>query len=162
MKKTLIAVFIMVLSVFMPNATSAGEIAIIINKENIINDISYNDLVKIFKQERQYWHSGKKIYLVMREAGDLQKKMVLKKIYKMDDEELKKLWLAKLFRGEISSFPKSLGSDEAAKRFVSQVPNAVSFIASESLDDSVKVLRIDGRLPKDKGYILAGESENEN
>lgn len=156
----MIAVFIVILSVFMPHTVYTGEVAIIINKENQINDISYNDLVKIFKQERQYWHNGRKIYLVMREKTGPQKKVVLKKIYKMDDEQLKKLWLAKLFRGEISSFPKSLGSDEAVKRFISQVPNAVSFIASGSLDDSVKVLRIDGKLPKDTGYILSNGSEN--
>lgn len=144
------------------NPACAGDIAIIVNKANLTEEVSFNGLVKIFRQEKQYWESGKKIYLVMQEAGGPEKEIVLKKIYKMNNEELKKFWLAKVYRGEISTFPKTLGSNEGVKRFVSQVPNAVGFVDSDYLDNSVKVLKIDGKLPKDKGYIFAEEVRDED
>lgn len=132
----------------------AEEVAVIVNKENATDEVSFKELVKIFKQEKQHWEDGKKIYLIMQETGSPEKKVVLKEIYKMTDEELKKFWLAKMFRGEISSFPKVLGSNEAVKRFVSEVPNAIGFIDASFVDESVKVLRINEKSPGEKGYIL--------
>lgn len=133
----------------------AGEVAIVVNKENPSEGVSFRELVKIFKQEKQFWESGKKVYLLMRETGAPEKAVILRKLYTMkDDEELKKFWLEKVFRNEIASFPKTLSSDEAIKRFVRQVPNAIGFIDAASVDDRVKTLRIDGKLPGEAGYAL--------
>lgn len=152
---------VMILFLLIPRVICAIEVAIIVNKENATEDISFNDLVKIFRQEKQYL-DGKKIYLIIRETGSLEKRVVLKKIYKMTNEELKKLWLTKMFRGEITAFPKTFASNEAVKRFISKVPNAVGFIDAEFLDDTVKVLKIDNLLPKDEGYILTETQSYEN
>lgn len=135
--------------------SAGGEIAVIVSKVNPTDAISFKELVKIFKQEKQYWGGGKKIYLILREAGSAEKQLVLKRVYEMEDEELKKFWLGKLFRQEIASFPKTLSSNEAVKRFVSQVPNAVGVIDASFVDDSVKVLRIDGKGPGESGYALS-------
>lgn len=133
----------------------AGDIAVIVNKENSTDEISFKDLIKIFKQEKKYWKNGKKIYLIMQEAGSHEKRIVLKKIYRMNGIELKKLWLTKIFREEISSFPKTLGSNQAVRQFVSQVPNAVGFIDIAFVNKNLKVLRIAGKLPGEKGYVLS-------
>lgn len=131
-----------------------GEIAIIVNKKNPTDDLAFKDLVKIFKQEKQYWKGGKRIYLILQETGSPEKNIALKTIYKMDDKELKKFWLKKLFRGEISSYPKTLNSNKAVKLFTSKAPNAIGFINTSFIDKSIKVLRIDGHLPGDKKYPL--------
>jgi ABC-type phosphate transport system substrate-binding protein len=162
MRKITIAILIMILFRFSSGAAYPEDIAIIVNNQNQTEELSFKDLVKIFKREKQYWKDGKKIYLVMQEAGSSEKEIVLKEIYRMNDEELKKFWLAKMFRGEISSFPKTLGSNEAVKRFVSQGSNAIGFIGSSLTDKSVKVLRIDGKLPDDKDYRLADRVKGED
>lgn len=133
----------------------AGDLAIIVHNQNPIDNVSFKDLVRIFKQEKQYWEGDKRIYLVMQETGSSGKEIVLKKIYQMNDEELKKFWLTKLFRGEITSFPKTLSSIEAIKRLVTSVPNAIGFIDVFFADGSIKVLRIDGRLPGEESYKLS-------
>ena len=151
--------FLVVLGVlFFPafsEVSAGGEIAVIVSKVNPTDAISLKELVKIFKQEKQYWGEGKKIYLILREAGSAEKQLVLKRVYGMEDEELKKFWLGKLFRQEIASFPTTLSSNEAVKRFVSQVPNAVGVIDASFVDDSVKVLRINGKEPGESGYALS-------
>ena len=91
----------------------------------------------------------------MRESGAAEKKVVLKKIYRMDDLALKRYLLGKLYSGTISGYPKTLGSNEAVKRFVSQIPSALGYIDAASLDNDVRALRIDGRLPGEPGYALA-------
>ena len=154
MKKFLFGILLALL--LQPGLAYTGDIAIIVYKDNPTTDLSFKDLVKIFEQEEQYWKDNRKIYLIMQPSGRPEKETVLKKIYnKSNDEELKKFWLGKMFRGEITSFPKTLSSNEAVKRFVSQLPDSIGFIDSSFADESVKVLRIDGKLPGEKGYVLA-------
>ena len=158
MKMALTIVYLITLLLVSAVSATSGDIAIIVNKANPTDELSSTDLVKIFAQDKQYWENGKKVYLIMQEAGSLEKKVILKKIYKMGDEELKRFWLAKMFREEIASFPKTLSSNEAVKRFISQVPNAIGFIDASFVDESVKVLRIDKKLPGEKGYVLGEPS----
>ena len=155
MKQMWVGVFVIAFCSMSPSLAYPGDLAIIVSKENLTNEISFQDLVKIFKQERQYWDEGRKIYLIMPETGNPEKAAVLRKIYKMEDQELKKFWIGKLFRQEISSFPKTLSSNESIKRFVNQVPNAIGIIDQAAVDNRVKVLRIDGKLPGESGYALS-------
>src|SRR5436305_1544876 len=117
---------------------SAAQLAVIVNKQNSTTQLSSSELTLILKQDKQYWEGGKKVFLVLQETGSVEKNILLKRVYKMSDEDLKKFWLGKLFRGEISVFPKTVGSGEAVKRFVSQVPNAIGFVEVSALDSSVK------------------------
>ncbi len=121
-----------------------SKIVIIVNKENSLTNVAYDDLVKIFKQDKKYWPDGKKIYLAMHESGSIEKKFVLEKIYKMNEQDLKKFWLSKIFKGDIESFPKTFASNDSMKIFVNRVTGAVGYITEEALDDTVKVLKVEG------------------
>ena len=133
----------------------AGNVAVIVHKSNRISEVSLGDLVRIFRQERRYWRGSQKIYLIMRENLSPEKTLFLKKIYRMESKGLKKFWLTKIFRGQIASLPKTLNSNEAVVRFVGRVPPAVSFIDFDAADNSIKILRIDGKFPGEPGYPLA-------
>lgn len=154
MRKTLIVVVTTFVFIVSFGAVYGEDIAIIVNKKNVTADVSFKEMVRISKAEKQFWADGKKIYLILPESGSREKDVALEKIYNMSETELKKFWLAKMFRGEISSFPKTLASNEAVKRFVAQVPNAIGFIAQDVADDTIKMLKIDGKLPEEKGYAL--------
>jgi ABC-type phosphate transport system substrate-binding protein len=136
------------------SSAQAGDVAVIVNSDNPIQTIRFQELTKIFKIEKKFWDNGDKIYLVLRETGSPEKSVVLRQIYKTDDPGLKKLWLSKIYREEIQSFPKTLNSNEAVIRFVRQVPNAIGFIDASLVDGRVKALRIDGYLPGEEGYPL--------
>ncbi len=75
----------------------------------------------------------------------------------MTSDELKRFWLTKIYRGELTSFPKTLSSNESVQRFVGRVPNAIGFVDASYSDETVKVLRIDGKLPGAEGYALGEE-----
>ncbi len=148
--------FAYIVFVLLCEVTWARDVAIIVHRDNTTSELSLEEVSKIFAQERQYWEIGKKIYLVLQEAGSPEKQVVLRKIYrKANDDELKKFWLGKIFRGETTAFPATLSSNEAVKRFISQAVNAIGFIDSTLVDDSIKVLRIDGKLPAERGYVLS-------
>lgn len=132
----------------------ATEIAVIVHPDNALEDISFGELSKIFKAEKQFWGSGERIYFLLRESGSKEKEIILQKLYGMSETDLKKFWLTKLFREEIPSFPKTIQSNEAVKRFVSRVPNAIGFIDAASADNTVKILTIDGVSAGSENYPL--------
>lgn len=123
--------------------------------ENELGEVSRGELERLFRLRQERWRDGQRVYLVMQEEGSFEKEVVLDKIYRMSSDELKRFWLAKIYRGEMTSFPKTFSSDESILRFVSRVTNAIGFVDAARLDDSVKVLRIEGRWPGQSGYWLA-------
>jgi ABC-type phosphate transport system substrate-binding protein len=137
-----------------PVGATAADLAVVVSPDNPVDDIQWKDLVKIFRLEKQYWRDKARVHLVLRESGSKEKGVVLAKIYQTSDEGLKKMWLAKMYREEITSFPRVLNSNEAVIRFVSQVPTAISVIDVMYRDGRVKVLRINGALPGEEGYPL--------
>lgn len=139
-----------------------AEVAVVVNKENPVDNLSLRELVKIFKQEKQHWDTGKPVYLLLREAGSPEMAMMLRVVYGMrEDQELKTYWLGMMFREVIASFPQVLTSAEAVKRFVSQAPNTIGVIDAASVDDRVKVLQIEGKLPGEPGYLLVRMTEEQ-
>ncbi len=149
-----IVFLVLVVLLLAPVSASAADLAVVVNPDNPIEDIHWKDLVKIFRLEKQYWRDNEKIYLVLRESGSREKGVVLEKVYQTSDEGLKKMWLAKMYREEITSFPRVLNSNEAVIRFVNQVPTAISVIDASYRDERVKTLRVNGALPGEEGYPL--------
>lgn len=150
----LVVQLLLVLSLVAPVHAGATDLAVVVSPDNPVDDIQWKDLVKIFKLDKQYWRANEKIYLVLRESGSREKDAVLDRIYQTNDVGLKRLWLAKVYREEITAFPRVLDSTEAVIRFVNQVPAAISVIDASYRDDRVKVLRINGTLPGEEGYPL--------
>jgi hypothetical protein len=142
----------------LPAAGRGADVAVIVHPSNPQGDVSSADLVQILKMERQHWGAGGRIYVVLQESGTPEKELVLKKLYRMKDAELKQHYLGKLYRGEIASFPRIAHSNAAARRLVSQAPNAISFVSAQSADSSVRVLRIDGKRPGEPGYVLTSRA----
>lgn len=151
-KKISVFIFIL-LMLFSDRCCLAREIAIVINKANPLEELSLKDLIEIFKQDRQYW-DGEKINLLMREDGAWEKEIILKKVYAMSDEELRKFCLGKVFRGEIATFPQIISSQTLIKKLVCNLSGAIGFLDAQVIDDSVKVIKIEGRLPGEEGYLL--------
>lgn len=137
-----------------PNLAGAGDVALVVHPTNPSSDVTWAEVLAIFRGDQQHWKGGRKIYLILLEAGSTEREVMLKRVYRMTDGELKQFWLGKLYRGEIAAFPRVAASGGAARRIVAQAPNALAFIDSSAADDTVKVLRIGGRLPGDPGYRL--------
>ena len=138
-----------------PLTAAASDVAVVVHPANPQSDVSNVELTRIFRLDQQHWQAGGRVYLVLREAGAPQKDVVLRRLYRMDNLELKQFWLGKLYRGEIASFPRVVSSDALVKQIVSRAPNAIGFIDAADLDDTVKALRIAGLLPGESGYLLS-------
>jgi hypothetical protein len=135
---------------------AAGDLAVIVHPGNPLGEVSATELRAMFLQDRLFWADGGRIYLVLPAAGTREKRTLLSAIYRRDDAALQKFWLEKLYRGEITAFPRVAPSSPAARLLVARARYAISVAELSSVDGTVKVLRIDGRSPGEPGYLLAG------
>ena len=139
-------------------ATLRGmDVAIIVNKENPINELSFRELTALFELQQQFWKAGGRVHVVIQQAGRPERNVMLKTVYHRTDEGLNKYWLNRMFKAEITDLPQIESSAEQAKQEVAKRVNAISFIDAAQVDDSVKVLRIDGLLPGVEKYRLKSD-----
>lgn len=129
-------------------------LAIIVNKSNPVDDLSYVDLRQIFLGQRSYWPHGRKITIVMREPGQAEREAVLRAIYGMGERDFNRHFLQAKFTGEVLAAPKLLSTAAGVKKFVLNVPGAIAYVRLDELDDSVKPIHIDTQAPGDPGYKL--------
>lgn len=144
----------MLLSALLP-CLAAADVAIVVHPDNPVASLSAEELGRILRQEQRRWREGSSIYLVFQGSGSPAREVVLRHLFRMSDVELKQFWLGKLYRGEIAAFPRVVHSDGAVKRLVALAPHALGFIDSAAADGTVKVVRVNGRLPGQAGYLLA-------
>jgi ABC-type phosphate transport system substrate-binding protein len=136
------------------NHASSNSLAIIVNQSNPVQDLSFAELRRVFLGERSHWPNGRRITLVMMELGQPERKAVLREICRTSEEDFRKNFLQRLFTGEAIVSPKTLASPSGVRKFVFNVPGAIGYVRAGDVDGSVKVIRIDGRLPNDKDYRL--------
>jgi ABC-type phosphate transport system substrate-binding protein len=129
-------------------------LAIVVNKANPMDDLSMAELRRVFLGERGHWPNGRRITLVMLDPGWQERDEVLSNIYHMDETQFKNHFLRGLFTGEVLVSPKTLSTPEGVRKFVFNVPGAIGYLRASDVDKTIKVIRIDERLPDDKGYKL--------
>ena len=133
-------------------AQNSEPLAIVVNKTNPLNEVSLSDLRKIYRGQRGRWSNGRRVTIVMRDAGTPERGAILRSLYGLDEENYRRGFLQAIFSGEASDAPKMLATPNGVLRFVFNVPGAIGYVRASEVDDSVKVLRVDGRLPGDAGY----------
>jgi hypothetical protein len=72
----------------------------------------------------------------------------------MSEAQFQQYWIAKVFREEATAGPRIVYSNEMATELVAAIPGAVAFVETSQVPKGLKVLKIDGRLPGDRGYAL--------
>jgi ABC-type phosphate transport system substrate-binding protein len=141
---------------FPAQSRAAGDdsLAIVVNRANPVDSLSFPELRKIFLGEQDHWSNGRRITVVMLEPGKVERQAVLAQIYKMDEKDFNQYFLHSMFTGELHAAPKALGSSTEVLKFVFNIPGAIGYLKSSEVNDSVKVVRIDSRLPGEKDYAI--------
>lgn len=136
------------------HAQEAEPLAIVVNRSNPVTEISLADLRRVFRGQRTRWANGRRVTLVMRDTGTPERDAILRLVYGLDETEYRRAYLQAVFSGQTSDAPKTLASNNGVLRFVYNVPGAIGYVRARDVDASVKMLRVDGRLPGDAGYRL--------
>ncbi len=116
-----------------------------------LQDISLLDLSKYCKGAQRAWPDGRPFVLVVRNPDGPEMQGVMGKIMGATATEPKP---STTKPSEVHIIFKVVDTDEDLIRTVGSTPEALGLIDVYSINSSVKVLRVDGKLPFDPGYIL--------
>src|SRR5438270_6335020 len=132
--------------------TKGNDIAVVVQSETPVSDLSLAEVRKVFLGERQYWNAKMPVVLVIRAPVARERDVVLRVIYQMSEAQFKQYWVAKIFRAEAASPPKIVYSNDMQLELVSGIPGAIAFMDARNIRPGLKVIRVDGHLPGDKDY----------
>jgi ABC-type phosphate transport system substrate-binding protein len=135
---------------------AARDIALVSNKTNALEAVTVPELVKICKAQTEHWPNGKPITFVMRSPSAPEMKMVLEKVYGMSERELNSLIVTSNHGRSAHPAILVVTSDEELVDKVASTPGAVGVVDVYSINSSVAIVKIGGKLPLEPGYLLHG------
>lgn len=135
---------------------SARDLALVSNKSNAVGAITVPDLVKVCKAQTNRWPDGKPVTFVMRQPTTPEMKMVLEKVYGMSQSEVTSLIVTANHGRPNHPAILVVASDEELVNQVASLPGAVGVVDVYSINSSVAVVKVAGKLPLEPGYLLHG------
>ena len=131
-----------------------ASVAIVVHPQTPIDNLSFNELRKIFRADQQFWPDQSRITLLVRAPVAAERDVVLNKIYGMSESEFRHFWIARMFKADVASGPKIVYSSEMARELVMAIPGAITFLPENAVVPGLKVVRLNGLLPGAPGYPL--------
>jgi ABC-type phosphate transport system substrate-binding protein len=136
-----------------PAAAQTGDVAVVVNEKNPVQNLSSADLRKICSGESHSWPGGMPIKVFVRAQG-AHERTVLLKLLGMSESEYKQYWTALVFRGDAQAEPTALFSNGMQKEAVIVYPGAVALVDIQDIKAGMKVVRVDNQRPGEPGYPL--------
>lgn len=128
-------------------------LAVIVHPATPVEALSLGELRRLFLGDQQFWSDQTRVALVVPPTGAPARAATLRIVYQMSEAAYRQYWVAKIFRAEVTSGPR-VATGEQARRVVAATRGAVAIVSADARDQTVKVLRIGGRLPGESGYPL--------
>jgi hypothetical protein len=132
-----------------PVGSSIKNWALVVSAGSKLQDVPLADLTKLCQGTQKAWPDGKAFTLVIGDPAAPEMKIPIQKLLGISGEDAPAA-IAKL------KSVKIVGSEAALLSTVEATPGAVGLVDVYSISSSVKVLRVDGKLPFDLGYVLKG------
>lgn len=129
------------------------NMAIVTSASSKLSDVPLTDLVKFCKGTTKAWPDGRNFSIVIKNPDTPEMRGVLMKLFGAAGGDAKAA-IAKL--NETRTVVKIVDGDDELLKAVESTPGAIGVVDVYSINSSVKVLRIDGKLPFDVGYALRG------
>jgi ABC-type phosphate transport system substrate-binding protein len=123
----------------------AHHMAVVVNKDNNVENVTAIHLAKILREEVKKWPDGKPVVLVLHRDSEGETE-TLERLIKMSAGEWKTLIAA---HKDIVV----VDSDAEVLKTVQSTPGAIGFVDVRSVDNTINVVRVDGKLPMESGYL---------
>jgi len=137
----------------LPLLSAVKTWALVTAPGNKLQGVSMAELAKLCKGAPKSWPDGRNFTLVIHDPESPEMRGTTQKLFGVSVSEVRPL-LAKL--NESRAMIRIVETDEDLLRTVEATPGAVGLVDVYAINSSVKVLRIDGKLPFDPGYAFKG------
>jgi|SRR5271155_3658281 len=138
-----------------PAAPAIKNTAVVTAAASKLSDVPLADLVKLCKGTQKTWPDGRNFTLVIKDPDAPATHLVIEKLFGAPAGDLRS-FIAKL--NETRQMVKIVDTDDKVMLTVSAIPGAIGLVDVYAINSSVKVLRLDGKLPFDVGYALKGNA----
>lgn len=140
------ALFVSAFVVFSLVPCFAHHMAVVVNKDSTVADVSSAHLAKMLLLEDKKWSSGKEVVIVLH-SDSVGETVTLSHLSGMSAKEIKSF--VSLHKDSFTV----VDSDDDVLRFVEENPGALGLVDVRSINDQVRVLKVDGKLPLEAGYL---------
>jgi hypothetical protein len=154
-----LALALLLLAIVLPTralsaiARPSDALVLISASASSLQDIPSNVLREAFQGLRTAY-KGVRIIPFNLPLGTPIRQQLDRAVLGLEPTEVGMFWVDQRVRdGRIA--PRTVASVERLVRVVAQLPGAVACVPASAVDGSVRALRIDGRAPTDKDYLLA-------
>jgi ABC-type phosphate transport system substrate-binding protein len=124
----------------------AHHMAVVVDKDNGVGNVTSAHLAKMFRSEVKKWPDGKDVVLVLHKASSGEM-VTLERLNKMSESEVKAFILA--HKHSIMM----VDSDADVVKQVESTPGAIGLVEVHSVSGGVNVVKVDGKLPMETGYL---------
>ena len=145
-EKVLRSVALIVFAMFAVAPCFAHHMAVVVSKQNKTETVSSVQLSKIFRAETRKWPDGTDIRLVLHRSS-MGEAVTLGRLNKMSTQQWQK-WVS----GHRDSI-ELVDSDKDVLKYVESTPAAIGLVDVRSLTGGVNVVRVDGKVPMEDGYL---------
>jgi ABC-type phosphate transport system substrate-binding protein len=139
-------VAVVLFSIFWVAPCFAHHMAVVVSKENGGTALSSLQLRRVFLLEIKKWPDGKAIQVVLHRASNGEA-VTLQRLNKMSAQQ---------WHDWIATHKDSLtlvDSDEDVLNYVERTPGAIGLVDVRSVNDHVTIVRVDGKVPMEAGYL---------
>ncbi|MGA7561022.1 MAG: substrate-binding domain-containing protein [Terriglobales bacterium] len=133
-----------------PGLVQAKQLIVVADKDSTTTNITASELAGMFNARIRTWQDGKPIIVVMRDPATEDAQLVLRRIMNMTSDQ------ARAFIQSHHGVIVIAASDDEIVHIVSSTRGAIGVIDLYSLTKDVNVVKIDGKLPLQPGYLLKG------
>lgn len=113
---------------------------IVVHQKNPVPELTVSEIKHIFLGKKRNWPDGSSITLVMNKNDEIHESFTRTMLQK-SPTQLSVYWKKILYSGA-SMLPLAVKDDEAVKSYLHVHANAISYIASDSLDKQVRQVKI--------------------
>ena len=133
-------------------AAAANDLAVVVHPDVPSTGVSFPELRQLLFADRVFWSPKVRVTILI--PAGRERTVLLNTVYRMTEAQFRQFWIARIFRAEASIGPKIVYTDEMAVELVEAIPGALAVIDAAHVPGHLRVLKIDGRLPGEKGYPL--------
>ena len=134
-------IFCVIMSIIVFGLTTKAQISVVTSKSSV-RSMTKNDIWNVFTGVKVVWSDGEKVQVIDQSESATGKEFY-EKFVKSAAYQFRLQWAKLVLSGE-ALCPKKLEDDWAVRKAVADDPNAIGYIRSSALDESVReLLRIE-------------------
>ena len=130
------------LSALLPVRLGAADVVVkVIAHPTRAGKLSQAEVRAIYLEEKRFWSDGRAIIPINLEAGSPARELFSERIFGQGSRRLAAYWNQRYFEAGVLP-PPTLASQEAVIRFVAGNENAVGYVTTEDVTNSVAVVLV--------------------